>query len=210
MEQQIIDDFIKELVDQLERENNDRSYHKKKLLNIPYIIAPLVQHLISETYKDFLKDISSHSYFINYFDDNTEGYSNGYIEVNLYNKSEEDCDDYYNPECELHNYKIVFGKDQRHWGYCQCVPEDEDYRKDKDCCGHGCDWTAPTFKIEKTFSLGQNSWVGDQHNYWDFEDNFYASDKKLAEEKAKRDKEERIKYLQENIEIMQKELSEIQ
>jgi hypothetical protein len=209
MNNETVNNFIRELTKQLIRENDDRKYQEKRKLNIPYIIAPLVQNLNNDTYKKFIEDISNHSYFINYFSDNTGGYTNGYIDVNIYKKSEEDCNDFYCPELESYSYKIEFGKDQRDWGYCECIPEDEGYREDKDCCGYGCNWTAPTFKVEKFIYIGNNSWEGYQHDYWEFEDEFYKSDKELAEEKAKKEKEDRIEYLKSSIESMQKELFEL-
>ena len=173
-----------------------------------YIIAPLKQNLLKEEYKDFITHLSKYNYQINYSEDKSEGYTNGSIDIYLYQRNSEYEE--WNTPFENFSYNIEFTKDQRYWGYCECTSDDEDYREDKNCCGHGCDWTAPEFRIKKVIDIGIDSWHGDAHDYWDFEDNFYKSDKELAEEKAKKDKELKIKYLQDNINKMQKELVDLQ
>ena len=107
---------------------------------------------------------------------------------------------------ESYSYKIEFGKDDRSWGYCTCTNEDQDYREDKDCCGHGCDWTAPTISIKKIISLGNNGWTGDEHDYWDFEDNFYKSNDELAKGKEEQEKLDRIEYIETTIDELKNEL----
>lgn len=107
-------------------------------------------------------------------------------------------------------YEIVFGYDERHWGYCKCSPGDKDYRKDKHCCGHGCDWDAPWIMVRKSFLISEHSWSGDEHDFWDFEDKFYESDNEENERKMKEEREYKIKNLKETIENAQKELEELE
>ena len=111
---------------------------------------------------------------------------------------------------EEYQYEIEFYYDPRDWGYCQCKPTDKDYREGKDCCGHGCDWWASAFEIRKSYIIGRHSWHGDEHAYWDFEDEFYASEKELEEKKAKEDKERKIRNLKETIEEATKKLAELE
>lgn len=204
----ILNEFIDDLVKELKRENDDREYYEKSKLNIPYIIAPLKQNLLKDDYKDFISNLSKYNYQINYSEDTSEGYTNGSIDIYLYQKNSEHEE--WNTPSEKFHYNIQFGKDQRYWGYCECNPEDNGYREDKQCCGHGCDWTAPEFSLNKVMDVGIDSWHGNAHDYWDFEDDFYKSNKELAEEKAKKDKELKIKYLKDKIDKMQRELSDLQ
>jgi hypothetical protein len=206
----IINQFIKELTTNLVDENKDREYDcDKKQLNIPFIIATLIQHLNDKEFESFLTDIKGGNYNIRYEDISDGYYEYGKIIVSLY-EFESINDEHYYSDNNDYEYSIVLLYDQRDWGYCQCEPYDKDYREDKGCCGHGCDWWAPAFRIVKVISIGtQKNWNGDEHDYWDFEDSFYKSDKELAEEKEKRDKEEKIKHLQENIRVMQERLDEL-
>lgn len=107
-------------------------------------------------------------------------------------------------------YEIVFDYDERNWGYCECNPSDLDYREDKHCCGHGCDWDAPSIKVRKSFLISEHSWSGDEHDYWDFEDKFYADDKEENEKKLLAEREYKIKSLKETIENAQKELKKLE
>lgn len=200
--------FFEEVVNVLNDENEQRKYDDKVPLNIPFVISVLCQHLQDGKYKSFLEDIYKYRYVMSYKDiDDYNDY--GALTIHLYTEEDDNYDDYnYNYQIDVnYTYSIIFSYDTRDWGYCQCEPNDEDYREDKRCCGHGCDWSAPAFNIIKEIPLGYSSWDGDEHDFWEFEDNFYKLDKELAEEKAKQDKENKIKYLQENIKKMQDELS---
>ena len=68
-------------------------------------------------------------------------------------------------------YDIVFSGRILLLGYCRCLPGDEGYRVDKNCCGHNCDWFVPMFQI---YRLGKQiysyMWQGDQASYWEFQD----------------------------------------
>lgn len=191
-----ISEFIKEVKDALIRENEGREYDDKKQLNVPFMISVLEQHLGNEDFVNFLYDLENNEHSLYYEDIYEDYFDYGKLSIRFY-----DGNDY--------TYSIAFGYDARDWGYCQCEKTDKDYRDDKKCCGHGCDWWAPAFSIEKNISLGGGSWNGDQHDYWEFEDDFYKSDKELAEAEEKRNRENKIKNLQEGIESMQKQLSEL-
>lgn len=86
----------------------------------------------------------------------------------------------------------------------------KDYREDKHCCGYGCDWWAPAFEIRKSYIMGRHSWDGDEHDYWDFEDDFYKDDKELADKKAEEDRLIKIKELKNQIETASKKLAELE
>ena len=58
--------------------------------------------------------------------------------------------------------------------------------------------------------MGRHSWDGDEHDYWDFEDDFYKDDKELAEQEEKRHKELEIKELKARIEADSKKLAELE
>jgi hypothetical protein len=200
-----LDQFIGKLVIELKNENIYRRDANKNELDIPYIIAPLSQLLVDDKCTEFIQDIKLHNYFINYFEDSTGGYTNGYIEINLHN---DDHDNHF-PQCDLYNYRIEFYKDQRYWGYCECMPNDDNYRADKHCCGINCDWDAPAFTLKKIINIGNESWMGTEHDYWDFEDTFYKHDKELADEKGKMDKQIKIQSLQDEIKNLQNQIDEL-
>lgn len=203
----ILNEFIKDLIKELKRENGDREYYGKVKLNIPYIIAPLKQRLLDDEYIEFLNHLSEYTYRISYNEDQSEGYTNGSINIFLYSK-ESEAEAWNTPEEKL-SYTIEFTRDERNWGYCECEDGETDYREDKECCGHGCDWAAPEFRMNQVIHIGISSWCGNAHDYWNFEDDFYKSDKDLAEEKAKKDEDLKIKYRQDNIDKMKKELLDL-
>ena len=64
--------------------------------------------------------------------------------------------------------------------------------------------------LQKISYIKRYSWNGDEHAYWDFEDEFYAGDKELEEKKAKEDKERKIRNLKETIEEVTKKLAELE
>ena len=130
------------------------------------------------------------------------------VNVFLYNETEND-----NWKCVEESdfrYEIIFNYDERNWGYCECKPSDQDYREDKHCCGHGCDWEAPSVEVRKSFLVSNHSWHGDEHDYWEFEDKFYESDKEENEKKLLAEREYKIKNLKETIENAQKELKKLE
>lgn len=203
----IVNQFIGNLTEELLSENNDRKYDcDKKQLDIPFIISTLSQHLNDKELNPFLNDIESGNYNIRYEDIPDRYYEYGKIVISFYEWKTINEEHHYS-DINDYAYSIILLHDPRDWGYCQCKSTDRDYREDKDCCGHGCDWWAPAFRIVKEISVGsQKNWDGDEHSFWDFEDNLYKSDRELAEEKERKDKEQKIKHLQDSIKEMQAQL----
>lgn len=186
--------FIDRVIGILESENDSN----EKQYDIPFIIAPLDQRL--NECEEFLKDLKNNSYYINMVDiDDEDYYTYAKLEIGLYNEREESINDLY--------YTINFVRNERHWGYCECSEDDEDYDARHKCCGHGCDWSAPSFSIIKQYSCGDYSWNGDEHDYWDFEDKF---NNVTLEEKKDLQKKAEIKSLEEQIKILTEKLHKLQ
>ena len=172
------------------------------------MIAALWQDLTnnSERYNEFCSDLRDcDNYDIVIGEDN---YCICKVNVFLYNETEND-----NWKCVEEadfRYEITFSYDERNWGYCQCSPGDPDYREDKHCCGHGCDWEAPSVEVRKSFLVSNHSWSGDEHDYWDFEETFYDNDKEEKQKKLLVEREYKIRNLKETIENAQKELKKLE
>lgn len=202
-----IQNFIEQLVEVLKYENTYGELNGKKL-DVPFLISVLWQDLMDnyECYDEFCSDLRDcDNYDIVIGDDN---YCICKVNVFLYNETENN-----NLQCvEESNfrYEITFSYDERNWGDCECSPDDPDYREDKHCCGHGCDWEAPSIKVRKSFLVSNHSWSGDEHDYWEFEDKFYADDKEENEKKLLAEREYKIKNLKETIENAQKELKKLE
>ena len=203
----IVQKFIEQLVDALKYKNECKESYDEKF-NIPFLVSALWQDLMNncECYNEFCSDLKDYdNHYIIIEDDN---YLICKVNVFLYNEIEND--DWKCEEEPNFLYEIVFGYDERHWGYCKCSPRDKDYRKDKHCCGHGCDWDAPWIMVRKSFLISEHSWSGDEHDYWDFEDKFYANDNEENEKKLLTEREYKIKSLKETIENAQKELKKLE
>lgn len=180
--------------------------NKYQILDIPFLISSLWEAFRAEpnTYSDFTKCLNkAYDYQIAIVEPDNDYYGicKAIVGFHVSDKIYEGLEEY--------QYEIEFHYDPRDWGYCQCKPVDKDYREDKDCCGYGCDWWAPAFEIRKSYIMGRHSWDGDEHDYWDFEDEFYASNKKLADKKAEEDKKRMIKELESRIEADSKKLAEL-
>lgn len=187
-------EFIDRVIGILESENDSN----EKQYNIPFIIAPLDQRL--NECEEFLQDLKNNSYYINMVDiDDEDYYTYAKLEIGFYNEREETINDLY--------YTINFVRVERYWGYCECSEGDEDYDIRYKCCGHGCDWSAPSFSIIKQYSCGDYSWNGDEHDYWDFEDKF---NNVTLEEKKDLQKKAEIKSLEEQIKTLTEKLHKLQ
>ncbi len=207
-----LQDFLDTLAEELKRENEDREYenlsedNRYPILDIPFLISSLWEAFRAEpnTYSDFIECLNkSYDYQINIVKTDNDYYGICKVIVGfcISGKIYEGLENY--------QYEIDFLYDPRDWGYCECTPDMEDYREDKKCCGHGCDWWAPAFEIRKSFIIGKHSWNGDEHDYWEFEDNFYKEDKELAEKEEKKRKEREIQELKARIEADTKKLAEL-
>lgn len=199
--------FMEDLVEALKYENECRKPNGKQL-DIPFLISGLWQDLKNrhEWYDKFYSDLKDcDSYNITIED------SDYYIckaNIFVYRKNKDDEWDYLSEE--NFRYEITFSYDERNWGYCECKSSDPDYREDKHCCGHGCDWEAPSIEVRKSFLVSNHSWSGDEHDYWDFEDKFYDNDKEENEKKLLAEREYKIRHLKDTIENAQKELKELE
>ena len=109
-----------------------------------------------------------------------------------------------------YDYRFEFSYDTRDYGYCECTPDMPDYREDKHCCGHGCDASFCAFELHKIVHVVKDTWHGDEHDYWDFEDEFYINDKELSDKKAEEDRLRKIEELKNQIEDALKKLAELE
>ena len=202
-----IQNFIERLVEVLKCENTYQKLNGIKL-DIPFLVSVLWQDLMDnyECYNELCSDLRDCD---NY--DIVIGEDNYYIcKVNVFLYNETENDSWQCVEEANFRYEITFSYDERNLGYCECKPSDPDYRKDKHCCGHGCDWEAPSVEVRKSFLVSNHSWSGNEHDYWDFEDKFYADDKEENKKKLLAERECKIRNLKETIENAQKELKELE
>lgn len=213
LENYTLQKFLERLKDDLESENENREYEnlseddKYSILNIPFLISSLWEAFRAEpnTYSDFIECLNKaydYQILITEPDNDYYGICKAIISFCV---SDDMCDG-----VEDYQYEINFNYDPRDWGYCECTSDMKDYREDKHCCGHGCDWWAPAFEMRKSFSVSNHKWHGDEHDYWDFEDEFYASNKELADKKAEEDRLREIKELKNQIETASKKLAELE
>lgn len=215
LENYTLQTFLNSFIKELKRENESREYKNIMKLNIPFIISSLYQSFKNneESYKEFIEDLKKYDDYNISIDDSANDY-NGIIDVHVglvkyieRNDSDFAYDDYDYPD---YNYEFEFSYDERNWGYCECTPDMDDYREDKHCCGHGCDASFCSFSLHKIVNLGGGTWHGDEHDYWEFEDEFYANDKELAEKREKERREREIMELKARIEADTKKLAELE
>ena len=190
--------MIKKLIDAViecfEDENKSRKYYGHKLIEIPFFISVLEQSINNNKYKELHKDLKELDWHLEFIDEEN---CDGDIKIQIVF---EKIDIFY-------SYIISFGYENRHWNYCQCSEGDVDYDARYDCCGHGCDWSAPEFSITKEIYLGKSSFNGDEHDYWVYKDKYYG-----ITEKDKKEEERlfKIKMLEEEKARIEKELSELE
>ena len=177
--------LISEIIDAIK-------YYQESNVDIPFIIAPIHEAIIQKKCNYLIADTFLNKHSIYYIDveESNDGIHTIIIEF----------DDL------PYRYLIECSTEGRYWGFCECTPDMNDYREDKGCCGHGCDWEAPRIQIKKVYDMTLHSWTGDEHSYWEFEDEYYKKDKALKEEKDLQYKEDRKKYLEKEISKMAAEL----
>jgi len=203
------DQFIKNLINELNNENENRINCDKKPLDIPYIVSVVDQQI--ENCKEFIDDITMHTYLINGYDeDNSMGYTNGKIRILIEKSDDEKESEYMIDAYYDYCYYIEFLYDERHWGYCECTPEDEGYNEKHKCCGYGCDWSASAFRIEKVISLGGYSWKGQERDYWEYQEQFESNEQNKNKEVDKFKLEKEKQYLRDKIKELQDELNELE
>ena len=200
----ILQEFMDKLVEAIEGYNNDKYlYGKNGKIDIPYIISSLYQDFCYHPEKFALlilelKLCSDYSFEIAKSQDGWYGY----FDVFIYFYSNDDkYDAYY--------YKLKFVNEERHDGYCECVPGDPDYREDKHCCGHGCDAVFCKYQLVRVTSVTSGSWDGDEHDFWDFEEEFLLSDEELKKKIIKEARKNKIQSLEKQIKELNHRLEEL-
>ena len=207
-----LQNFLDKVVDELKRE---KEYNRLKndQLDIPFIISSIYQSFKNNTdrYKDFIEDLDKYSDYGLYIEDSQNDY-NGLVDIGITlvkyinDANYPEFTEYDNPD---YDYKFTLTYDERNWGYCECTPDMSDYREDKHCCGHGCDSSFCSFELHKIVHVIKDTWHGDEHDYWEFEDEFYASDKELSDKKAEEDRLRKIEELKNQIGTASKKLKEL-
>lgn len=202
-----MEEFLNTLVEELKRNDDIVSTQE-----IPFLLSVLTQGFENnkEKYIDFLRDIVEYSdYQINITPSKNDWSGIYDIEVQLIKYFDDEESGFQNYDTPNYHYLFTFEYDERNWGYCECSPEDDDYREDKHCCGHGCDWSAPAFDLFKVEHIVRESWHGDEHDYWDFEDEYYNQDKESNLKKKESERLAEIERLEATIKAANKRLAEI-
>ena len=215
LKNETLQNFIEQLIEELKMKNGEIEFDgfESLKLNIPFIISTLYQDFNNNTcvYKKFIEDLNFYSdYNIDIIE--TDNDYNGIIDVyitlikTVYEKKYTQHHDLLYSD---YDYKISFNFEDRHWGYCECTPDMPDYREDKQCCGNGCDANFCEFNLYQIMKVAHGSWEGDEHDYWDFEDDFYKTDEELLLKKQKEDKKHEIELCKKCIEEYTKKLTEL-
>ena len=214
LENNVLQRFMFELIEVLKEYNETTNTHTAKSLNIPFIISTLYQNFSekADKYDEFIQDLCLYPDYNFLILDSQNDYSGIIdVEINLVKYQNEENEQYYmNGHSPNYDYKLYFTYDTRDYGYCQCTPDMPDYREDKQCCGHGCDAAFCKFSLHKVLHIASGSWKGDEHDYWEFEDEFYLGDKELAKKKENEDREREIEELKNRSEADQKRLKDLE
>ena len=64
--------------------------------------------------------------------------------------------------------------------------------------------------LQSGLNITEDSWHGDEHDYWDFEDKFYKQEKELDDKIAEENRTREIERLKEQIKIDTKRLAELE
>lgn len=192
--QKFLDNLVREIADWNEvNKSNPNTYEAP----VPFYVAALWNQFKfhSEKYEEFFADVKDENPYQIVPNEYGDIYS-----VILWEKNDT------GQWCKNYHYEFHFSYDERYLGYCECQPGDEDYNEDYQCCGHGCDWDAPTVTVYKCYDVDDGVWNGDEHDYWDFEDAFYKDDLELKARIEEEAKQQRIKYLEKQIASYQNDL----
>lgn len=212
LENDILQDFLDKIIEELKNKNS--CLEEGQTIDIPFIISSLYQNFKNhqECIEKFIEDLYIYPDY-NIIILNSQDDENGIIdiEINLIKYKYINNDKYNFKEiCPKYNYKLCFKYDIRNYRYCECTPDMPDYREDKHCCGHGCDAAFCEFSLYKISNIFSGSWEGDEHDYWEFEDEFYMDEKELTQQKEKEAREREIMELKNRIETDQKRLAELE
>jgi len=200
------ENFIRNLINELNSENKNRINNNKELIDVCYIISVIDQQI--ENCKEFIDDITTHTYHIESYDqDYSEGYTNGRIKILIEkpNNENEYAIGYYN-----YFYYMEFLYDERPLGYCDCEYEDEGYNEKYECCGYSCNFTAPSFRIEKITDLNYCTWNGSESDYWEYKEKFESNRQNNNKEVEKYKLEQKKQDLIYRIKELQDELDELE
>lgn len=159
---------------------------------IPYY-ETLVQH--EKELLALIIDFQEWDVHIQHDEHDHDGYTNGTLEFLL------ERGEHPSLESPNYHYEIELLRDDRYWGYCDCEPTDEGYNKEHECCGRGCDWVAPSFRLKKIVSEGYGSFNGQECDMWELEGKWENYLKVYKDEK----KRQRMEYIEEQMERLKKE-----
>lgn len=212
LENKTLQNFLERFIEVMKHEKKYR--HNDLIsnqLDIPFIISSLYQSFKNNPsdYTEFISDLEEYSDY-GFSIENSRNDYNGIIDAYVYLSKETDGWTSWIEETPKYDYLLSFTYDFRNYGYCMCTPDMDDYRDDKECCGHGCDAAFCEFSLQKIFYIKRDSWNGDEHSYWDFEDEFYLNDEELAAKKREEDREVEIRELKKKIEEDSKRLKELE
>ena len=154
------DMLIHMIVDQLEKYNGTTDQAAERV-DIPFFIAAIHQYLSGNRCK-LIEELSQYPYITVDYASNPVNYGAIHIIGHTRKKDSENV-----------LYTIFFMPEDQYNHYCDCKPGDSGYRSDKGCCGHSCDWSVPGISISKTIFFDDHKWIGDEADYWNFEDSFY-------------------------------------
>lgn len=187
--------FFDQFVHTLHRDND--SY------NLPFITSSLYQILANPTCEsvDFISDITKYRVDID-VEDTNDDYEVAIVKIYLYDKQGKIEKDHY--------YKMHFILENRYDNYCQCTPDMEGYREDKQCCGYDCDATFCTCYIDRIDPICFHNWNGCEHDYWDYEDKFYEAYPELKDAKKKQTLIDNINRTKKEIDFAQEQLEDYQ
>jgi hypothetical protein len=143
----------------------------------------------AEKIREIITDYETNEMYIGYEADTTDGYSDGCLNVTFRDWSQGN-----------YTYSIQLLYDERYWGYCQCTPEDEGYDPVMNCCGNGCDWTAPRISAVKTIRLAFASFDGSEKDLWKLEEDWKQEYEEVEEDKVAA----QVKWFDEQIAEIQK------
>ena len=105
---------------------------------------------------------------------------------------------------------MEFLYDERPLGYCDCEYEDEGYNEKYECCGYSCNFTAPSFRIEKITDLNYCTWNGSESDYWEYKEKFESNRQNNNKEVEKYKLEQKKQDLIYRIKELQDELDELE
>lgn len=203
------DKFIRALINELNDVNErERAYHNKPLLDVCFIVSVIDQQI--ENCKEFMDELKLDRWHINGYDEDfSGGYTNGKIRILIEKPEEEKESDLMVDSFEDYCYYLEFTHDDRHWGYCQCLPDDNGFNEKYNCCGNGCDWSAPSFTIYKEIYLGGGTWKGNESDYWKYEEQFNRNSENKNEEVEQYKKQQEKERIEKQIKELQLKLEEL-